>query len=127
VPLLDREFVDVALNLPFALKLRGGATKAVLREAFAPLLPPGHGRRGKRGFNAPLALWMETLDAYFDAPPALRERFGQRLGESWRSGVLSFDAIQALRAAHRRGRADHAYELFAIAIFDRWWSTTVAA
>lgn len=127
VPLLDSQFVDLALNLPFALKLRGRATKAVLREAFAPLLAPGQGARGKRGFNAPLALWMSELDAYFDAPPALRDRFGPHLGESWRSGVLSFDLIQRLRQEHRRGRADHAYELFAIATFDRWWGTYIAA
>lgn len=127
VPLLDRGFVELALNLPFALKLRAGSSKAVLREAFAPLLAPEVARRGKRGFNVPLALWMRALDAYFDAPPALRERFGPRLGEAWRSGVLSFDAIQRLRHEHRRGMADHGSELFAVAMFDRWWGTYIAA
>lgn len=127
VPLLDQAFVELALNLPFALKLRGRAGKAVLREAFAPLLAPGQGGRGKRGFNVPLALWMRVLDAYFDAPPALRERFGPRLGETWRTGVLARPMIDRLRHEHRRGRADHSYALFAIAAFDRWWGTKLAA
>jgi asparagine synthase (glutamine-hydrolysing) len=39
VPFLDRDFLHFAYHLPLSLKLRGGTTKWVLREAFAGEIP----------------------------------------------------------------------------------------
>jgi asparagine synthase (glutamine-hydrolysing) len=122
VPLLDHRFVEVALNLPFEYKLRGRRSKAVFRDAFAEMFPEAARRLPKRGFNAPLALYMRELDAYFDAPVALRDRFGDGIGTTWRSGLLDRQMIDRLRAEHRTGRADNSYELFSIIVFDQWFA-----
>src|SRR5215472_5692856 len=122
VPLLDHRFVEAALNLPFAYKMRGLRTKVVFRDAFAEMFPAAAEKLPKHGFNAPLALYMRELDAYFDAPAWLRDRFGDGIGAAWRSGVLDRQVIDKLRADHRSGRADCSYELFSIIVFDRWFS-----
>jgi asparagine synthase (glutamine-hydrolysing) len=125
VPLLDHRFVETSLNLPFSYKLRGRRTKAVFRDAFAEMVAPEQAKLPKRGFNVPLAIYMKELDAYFDAPPRVRDRFGDRVGATWKSGVLDRKTIDALRADHRAGRADTSSELFAIMMFDRWWAEYV--
>jgi asparagine synthase (glutamine-hydrolysing) len=127
VPLLDHRFVEAALNLRFGYKLRGRRTKAVFRDAFTEMFPEAAARLPKRGFNAPLALYMRNLDAYFDAPAWLRDRFGDGIGASWRSGLLDRQVIDKLRADHRSGRADYSYELFSIIMFDRWFGEYIEA
>jgi asparagine synthase (glutamine-hydrolysing) len=127
VPLLDHRFVETSLNLPFSYKLRGRRTKAVFRDAFADMVSPEQAKLPKRGFNVPLAIYMKELDAYFDGPATsrVRERFGDRVGATWNSGVLDRKTIDELRAEHRAGRADTSSELFAIMMFDRWWTEYV--
>jgi asparagine synthase (glutamine-hydrolysing) len=129
VPLLDHHFVEAALNIPYRYKLRGLSTKAIFRAAFSDLFPPESRRLPKRGFNVPLALWINKLDEYFEVPAdvghPLRRRLGDSVGITWRTGVLSWDVIQRLREEHRRGLANNAYELFGIIMFDRWWSTYI--
>jgi asparagine synthase (glutamine-hydrolysing) len=129
VPLLDHRLVEAILNIPYRYKLRGLSTKAIFRAAFSDLFPPESRRLPKRGFNVPLALWINKLDEYFEVPAdvghPLRRRLGDSVGITWRTGVLSWDVIQRLREEHRRGLADNAYELFGIIMFDRWWSAYI--
>src|SRR4029450_13802378 len=56
-PFLDHHLVELACRLPVALKIRGLATKRVLRRAVADVVPPPIRRRGKRGVPGPLAAW----------------------------------------------------------------------
>jgi asparagine synthase (glutamine-hydrolysing) len=121
VPLLDHRFVEAALNLRFSYKIRGRRTKAIFRDAFPEMFPEAAAKLSKRGFNAPLALYMRDLDAYFDAPARLRDRLGDGIGVTWRTGLLDRQVIDKLRADHRSGRADYSYELFGIIMFDRWF------
>jgi len=126
VPILDFSFVSLALNTPFAFKIRGGAGKAVLADSFPEFFPPEARNAPKRGFAAPLGLWItQVLDSYFDASfePAhpLRKRFGEDVGAAWREGILDFSFIQTLRDSHRRGQRDASHELFACILFDLWW------
>ena len=125
VPLLDHNFVEAALNVPFLYKLRGLHTKAIFRDAFTEMFPATAANLPKRGFNAPLALYMRDLDSYFDTPASLRDRFGEHIGSTWRDGLLDWHLINALRADHRSGRADNSYELFSIIVFDQWFSEQV--
>ncbi len=126
VPLLDPGFVELSLNIPFAYKIRGGKTKALLKEAFDEFFPPIAKNAAKRGFNAPLAHWIrETFDEYFEASRIsqgpFKDRLGEGIGSSWNDGILNWDFIQQLRGQHRRGVRDNSYELFGILAFDVWW------
>ena len=48
-PFLDTALMEYAANLPDGMKLAGGRTKIILREAFDDLIPPEIQRRGKWG------------------------------------------------------------------------------
>lgn len=114
VPLLDPRLVAWSFRLPFKKKLSGGASKRILRRAFADLIPQETLDAPKRGFCPPLATWMaRTLDRYFD----------DRMGPAYvaRQGVFDWEALQALRQAHRRGQRDNSMELFGVIMFDVWW------
>jgi asparagine synthase (glutamine-hydrolysing) len=58
VPLLDHRIVDLATRMPPTVRIKGGDTKRVFREAVRHLLPEiVYNRRDKMGFPVPLAEW----------------------------------------------------------------------
>jgi len=59
VPLADPRLVRFAFELDFDLKLRGGATKWILRQAVADVLPDYVLNRRKVGFDTPAIRWMK--------------------------------------------------------------------
>ena len=114
-PFLDYRLVELGVNLPMALKVRGGWTKYVLRRALQEQLPPAIAwRRDKRGFSTPEArLLRNELRASVHellGPPAemvrrglvdasaARARFDVFLERSppWRQAVASRDIFQLL-------------------------------
>ena len=126
VPLLDSGFVKLGLNTPFGYKIRNGHTKAILVDTFSEFFPAEGRNAPKRGFNAPLGLWIGRLfDEYFEASgkPShpLQTNLGEDIGSAWRDGILDFNFIQQLREEHRQGKSDRSHELFACMIFDVWW------
>jgi asparagine synthase (glutamine-hydrolysing) len=127
VPLLEPEFVEYALSVPFHWKLNRRGSKQVMRETFQNLLSPAVRHGAKRGFNVPLGIWMrDSLDEYFVASETpghkLRDSLGNDVGSTWRDdGFLKASSIEWMRREHRAGRQDLSHELFAIVIFDVWW------
>lgn len=128
VPLLEPDFVALALNVPFKWKLNRHGSKQIMRDAFAPYLTPTVRAGGKRGFNAPLGQWIRReLDVYF-SPPNATHSGSSASGDlsSWgENGILSAEFIQWMRREHHSGRQDLSHELFAVLVFDRWWQKHV--
>lgn len=58
VPLADPRLVRFAFHTPFEMKLRGGATKWILRQAVAGAIPALVLNRRKVGFDTPAERWM---------------------------------------------------------------------
>jgi asparagine synthase (glutamine-hydrolysing) len=113
VPYLDYRVVEHSLGMPFSYKLRSGAGKVILKEAFADLLPPANATAPKKGFNFPLAVWMrDYFDKYFDAYMGREELAKQ--------GIFNWDYIKLLREQHRTGKNDNSYPLFSLIMFDVW-------
>jgi asparagine synthase (glutamine-hydrolysing) len=112
-PFLDRELVEYAAALPDNLKLRGGRTKVILREAFADLVPPAIDRRGKMGFGVPLDAWFrgELRDHMRDLLLAPGARYREML-----SGAF----VEALVARHLAGAANLGQPLWSIMCFEAW-------
>jgi asparagine synthase (glutamine-hydrolysing) len=112
-PFLDRALMEIALALPSAAKVRGLSTKAVLRAAARPLLPPSVLRRRKRGLSVPIAAWInDGLRGEVDrllAPARLEAQ-----------GWLRADGVGRLLAEHRSGAANHARRLWPLVTFQRW-------
>lgn len=116
VPFLSHVFVDFAATVPIDLKLKGSTGKYLIRKAVEPWLPPGILDRPKQGFAIPLASWV-------------RGDLGGYAEQVWRdsgadaAGVLKPEAVAALFAEHRSGRADRSQMLYALAVFALWWQS----
>ena len=67
MPFMDHRIVTFAFSLPWTSKLRGGFSKAIVRDAMAPFMPHEVTyRKTKIGFNSPIVDWMKgPLKAYF--------------------------------------------------------------
>jgi asparagine synthase (glutamine-hydrolysing) len=112
-PFLDTRLVEYMATLPDDLKLRDGTAKAILREAFADLIPPEIRRRPKTGFGVPLDGWFrgELRDYVRDillAPSAASRAYLRR------------PAVARLIDDHQAGRAHHGQRLWALLCFERW-------
>lgn len=114
VPLLNRVMLDFTARLPLTYKLHGLTTKYLLRRAIADQLPPRIWRRGKKGFNVPIARWIAgpLLDMTRDLlhPDRLR-----------REGFFEPDAVQSLISDHLVRRRDARKLLWTLLTFEMWY------
>jgi asparagine synthase (glutamine-hydrolysing) len=101
VPLLDHRIVELAARMPSWLKVRGGWSKAVLRDAMRGTTPDEIlDRKDKKGYPVPTSLWFRReLAGYLrsvlvDAP--LRSE-----------SLVDSRALREAVEQHQSGRADH--------------------
>jgi asparagine synthase (glutamine-hydrolysing) len=114
VPLLDHRVVELAFQIPGAEKLRRGVTKRVLKETFKDLLPPGHTRRPKSGFEIPISRWLRT-----DLRPLLDGYLGEeRLRDQ---GIFDAAVVQNLVRSHRQAKTDTSWMLWNLIVFQHWY------
>ncbi len=112
-PLLDTALTEYAASLPDGLKLDGRRTKAVLRDAFADLIPPDIDRRPKTGFGVPLDAWFRgelhdyVRDTLLPADAASRRYVKQH-------------AVEALVDGHQQGHLNVGHRLWTLVCFERW-------
>ena len=78
VPFADPRLVQAAFQIDGDLKLRGGASKWILRQAVADILPPLVLNRRKVGFDTPAARWLQGPHASFARETLLSTRARQR-------------------------------------------------
>jgi asparagine synthase (glutamine-hydrolysing) len=109
-PFLDHRLVEFALSLPVGLKIRGLATKRVLRRAVADVIPAAIRRRIKRGLTVPLAPWLAG-----PLLPFARETL-DRLDER----VFRRTAVRALLDEHVERRRDNRREVWALIVLQLW-------
>jgi asparagine synthase (glutamine-hydrolysing) len=112
-PFLDRALIEYAAGLPDDLKLRGQRTKAVLRDAFADLIPPEIDRRPKMGFGVPVGTWFRTSlhDYVRDVLLSPSAKYVDFLNRSY---------VESLVARHQAGQGNFGPQLWALISFERW-------
>ena len=112
-PFLDRALIDYVAELPDDYKLHGGTTKAILREAFADMVPDEVQRGAKKGFGVPLDGWFreELRDLMQDTllSPSARMR-----------SYVSPAYVRKLVDDHLAGAANHGHRLWTLLTFERW-------
>lgn len=60
MPFMDHRLVSLAFSLPWHSKVRGGFSKAIVRDGVAPYMPSEVAwRKAKIGFNSPVVDWMK--------------------------------------------------------------------
>ena len=114
-PFLHHPLVEYVAGLPAEMKLKGFATKRVLRRAFADRLSPEIRGRRKRGFNIPLARMMHGPLA-----PLLERAFDP--ARVARAGLLRPAVVTALWREHRERRRDHGRALWNLLMLQLWHS-----
>ncbi len=90
VPILDHRIIEFAYRLLPAMKAGGSTTKRILRNVLVRHVPPPLFEREKRGFGAPMRLWMQG---------PLREWAGDLL---CRDSVLRHDVLDPVVAGSAR-------------------------
>ena len=98
---------------PAPEKLRGGVTKRVLKEAFKDLLPPGHTRRPKSGFEIPISRWLRTELSFLVDRYLSEERIRDQ-------GIFDADVVQDLVRSHRQAKTDTSWMLWNLIVFQKW-------
>jgi asparagine synthase (glutamine-hydrolysing) len=113
-PFLDYRMVEFAFSLPGHLKIRGDATKLVLREAVKDLLPSGILSRKKEGFLLPVNAWLlNRFRGFVESSLSAKRLAGH--------GVLDPGAVDELLRAHYAGQADHATRIWTLLMFQCWY------
>jgi len=113
-PYLARDVVEFAARLPIDWKIRGFATKRILRRAAAEAVPAQLVRRRKRGLSVPLAgLFRRELRGFLveELEPARLD------GE----GLLNGAAVGRIVRDHLEGRVDRARALWMMLSLVRWY------
>jgi asparagine synthase (glutamine-hydrolysing) len=118
-PFLDHELVELVMALPPEMKYRDGHGKHVLREAMRGALPSEILDRPKQGFGSPMEEWMRGPFGH-EAEAAVR---GSALAGR---GLLDYDLVSDLFAAHRRGRGDWSKHLWNLYVVSRWYDRWIA-
>lgn len=113
VPLLDDRLVDLSLEMPSDLKVRGRKLKYALKQSLRGVLPDEIIDRKKRGFGAPIGGWFKKeLSTYLDSVLS-KDRVEQR-------GFFDWTEVENIRRRHLENREDHTDQLLALLNFEMW-------
>lgn len=116
VPFLDKEVYDVAKTIPTELLVTKQTTKALLREAFADLVPDHVLHRPKLGFPVPLRDWLRG------------SRGEQCLERIYRAGVgdyVNLTYAKQLVEEHQASLADHSRKIWVLYVFAVWYEQNI--
>jgi asparagine synthase (glutamine-hydrolysing) len=112
-PLLDRKVVELAFRIPASQKQVGRQGKVLLRALARRRLPADIWQRPKRGFTAPVAEWIAGPQARMFRDEVLQPGAVIANHIDVKDLAKRFDA-------HRTGRGDHGYVLWAVWLLERW-------
>ncbi len=113
VPFLDHVLVELAVQIPSHLKVRGFGGKQLLKVALQDVLPAEVLHRKKMGFPTPWSTWI--------GGPMLNQ-IQQLLLEprTLARGILHPDNMRRIFAAHRAGKEDHADRIWRLLNLELW-------
>ncbi len=112
VPFLDHKLVEFTARMPHEMKLRGGTTKWILREAMKGILPDEIIHRKKMGFPVPVGNWFRgpfkhIIDEYVVGSRAMDR------------GIFDPGYVSSLVARHNAGE-NHDERLWSLLNFEIW-------
>jgi asparagine synthase (glutamine-hydrolysing) len=113
VPLLDHEVVELAFRLPDRLKVKGGATKPLLKRIAARRVPKECVYRPKEGFSMPMKHWLRG---------PLRSRMESLLDDRRlrEEGIFRPATVDRLKREHLNGQENHSHILWSMMVFADW-------
>ena len=111
-PLLDHKLVEFAATVPARLRMRGGTTKYLFKQAMRGILPDNIIDRQKQGFAVPISRWFRGELAGFARDLLLSDTCRQR-------GILNVGYIERLLQLNAQGR-DLDLQIWTALSFEMW-------
>lgn len=113
VPFLDHKLVELTMDIPMSVKIGRDEPKGLLKRAVADLLPGEIVNREKKGFSAPMSIWLKGEFGRAAENEIINSEFA-------REGLLKADAARELFRRHRAGRGDHGPRIWALFNLAAW-------
>ncbi len=112
-PFCDHDVVELGAALPGRMKLRRGRGKAILKQAFADLVPEAIVSRRKKGFALPIGRWLAGRLHGVARDLLLSTAARQR-------GLFDPAAVEGLLDRHRAGE-DHGERIWNLMVLETWF------
>ena len=112
-PFLDHKLVELAAEIPAALKIPKGDLKGLLKFSLENVLPHEILQRSKRGFGAPVGSWLKK-----DLLPLRNRLLSKSVIES--RGLLNWSSVQQIIWQHESSRQDYSDLLFVLLNLELW-------
>jgi len=113
VPFIDKEVVQLALQIAGDLKYKAKQQKYILKKVAEKYLPSDIIYRPKASFGAPIRAWISH---------DLKDLTDQLLSEEQvnKRGLFNYAYIKQLIDEDRKGVADHAYRIYQLITLELW-------
>ena len=113
VPFLDIDLVEFALKVPPKYKMKGKATKYLLKKVAERYLPHDVIYRPKTGFGAPVRDWIIN-DMHHMIVKKLLSKDDNNID------LFNFDKINKLIDLNKQGKIDASYSIWSLLAIDSW-------
>jgi asparagine synthase (glutamine-hydrolysing) len=118
-PFTDHKLIELILQLPGNMKLRGAETKHILKQTMRSILPEEVLTQRKQGFSAPISRWMrKDLLPLLDQLPAS--------SVCTEAGMFQPAAVKRLVTEHITGKRDNGLKLWGLLMLDLWFRMYIA-
>ncbi len=114
VPMLDKNVIELAFNLPTEYKINGKRRKIILKETFHDLLPDELFSAPKHGFGVPIGKWLEN-----DLRPQLDKYVGKDFIEN--QGLFDTNYTNSIMNDHMNHKSNRYSELWTYFVFQNWY------
>ena len=106
-PLVSRDIVEFAMQLPSSYKIKEKNLKRILKDAFVDILPENFDKYPKSGFAVPLDYWFRN---------ELKEELTNLLNEEVikNQGIFDYEYIHTIIEEHLSGRKNRKSELWTL-------------
>lgn len=113
-PLVSRDIVEFAMQLPSSYKIKEKNLKRILKDAFVDILPENFDKYPKSGFAVPLDYWFRN---------ELKEELTNLLNEEVikNQGIFDYEYIHTIIEEHLSGRKNRKSELWTLYVFEKWY------
>ncbi len=113
VPYLDRDLVELSTRIPPELKMKGSATKYILKKTAEKYLPHDIIYRPKTGFGAPVRQWITH-----DLDDMIQQRLAPSVLKS--QGIFDEKAVWQLINNNKSGKIDASYSIWSLLAIQSW-------
>lgn len=114
VPFIDKEVIELAMNIPGKLKYKHKQTKYILKKAAEDYLPKEIIYRPKASFGAPIRSWISG-----ELRPLVDELLSEHAVNQ--RGIFNYHYIRKIIDDDRKGTEDNAYKLYMLITLELWF------